>query len=139
MSKAATIRAVPREPSDLTDRAYWAGSIKMALSKFFILHALHDGPAHGYDIARTVERTTSGCCSPSEGGLYPALREFEEGGYVTSKLEVVSGRQRKVYTLTDKGRRAFKVGVGAWMEITDVLVDSKRVVSARRSGKPGTC
>jgi PadR family transcriptional regulator PadR len=139
MSKAATIRAIPRPPADLTDRAYWAGSIKMALSKFFILRALHDGPAHGYDIAKAVERTTSGCCSPSEGALYPALREFEEGGYVTSESEVVSGRQRKVYTLTDKGRDAFQVGVGAWMEVTDALAETKRITSPKRAGRTREC
>lgn len=134
MSKTAAIRAVPRPSADLTDRAYWAGSIKMALSKFFILRTLHDGPAHGYDIARAVERTTSGCCSPSEGALYPALREFEEGGYVTSQLDVVSGRQRKVYTLTEKGRQAFQVGVSAWMDVTDALVATQRMTpKANRS------
>lgn len=139
MNKATTIRAIPREPADLTDRAYWAGSIKMALSKFFILRALHDGPAHGYDIARAVERTTSGCCSPSEGALYPALREFEEGGYVTSEVEVVSGRQRKVYTLTEKGRAAFRVGVDTWMEVTGALAETQRIASPKTRGNPCHC
>lgn len=111
---------------DLTTRAYWNGTIKMSLSKFFILNVLHQRPMHGYDIARTVERTTNGCCSPTEGTIYPALREFEEGGYVTSEAEVVSGRERKVYTLTDKGRKAFAVAVEAWMEVTQVLLDSSR-------------
>ena len=132
MSKAPALRSVPRAPVDLTDRAYWAGTIKMALSKFFVLRVLHDGPSHGYDIARSVERATCGCCSPSEGGLYPVLREFEQGGYVTSETEVVSGRERKVYTLTDKGREAFSVGVAAWMDVTEALVETKRV-SAKRS------
>lgn len=139
MNKTATLGAVPREPADFTDRAYWAGTIKMALSKFFILRALHDGPTHGYDIARAVERTTSGCCSPSEGALYPALREFEEGGYVTSELEVVSGRQRKVYTLTEKGREAFRVGVDAWMEVSDALAETKRVAASRSTRKACAC
>jgi len=117
---------------DLTDRAYWSGTIKMALSKFFVLRVLHDGPSHGYDIARAVERTTSGCCSPTEGGLYPVLREFEQGGYVTWEAEIVSGRERKVYTLTDKGRDAFRVGVEAWMEVTEALVETKRIASKRK-------
>jgi PadR family transcriptional regulator PadR len=133
MAKSSSVQAVPRPPVDLTDRAYWAGTIKMALSKFFVLRVLHDGPSHGYDIARAVERTTSGCCSPSEGGLYPVLREFEQGGYVTSEPEIVSGRERKVYTLTDKGREAFGVGVEAWMDVTEALVETKRV-AAKRSG-----
>lgn len=131
MAKSSVLRAVSRPPVDLIDRAYWAGTIKMALSKFFVLRVLHDGPSHGYDIARSVERATSGCCSPSEGGLYPVLREFEQGGYVTAQTEVVSGRERRVYTLTDKGREAFRVGVDAWMEVTEALVETRRVAPKR--------
>ncbi len=107
----------------------------MALSRFFVLQVLHDGPTHGYDIARAVERTTNGCCSPSEGALYPTLREFEQGGYVTSEAEVVSGRERKVYTLTDKGREAFKVGLGAWMDATKALTETGLAAEARRKSQ----
>ncbi|HYH38427.1 MAG TPA: PadR family transcriptional regulator [Azospirillum sp.] len=128
-------RSVSKPAPDLTSRAYWNGTIKMSLSKFFILSVLHQRPMHGYDIARAVERTTNGCCSPTEGTIYPALREFEEGGYVTSEAEVVSGRERKVYTLTDKGREAFKVAVEAWMEVTHALLDSERVAAR----DPGGC
>ena len=131
MSRQPGLRAIPRPPQDFTDRAYWAGTIKMALSRFFVLQVLHDGPAHGYDIARAVERTTNGCCSPSEGALYPTLREFEQGGYVTSATEVVSGRERRVYTLTDKGRDAFRVGLGAWMDATARLAETGRAARAR--------
>lgn len=132
------LRAVTRPSSDFTDRAYWAGTIKMALSRFFVLQVLHDGPAHGYDIARAVERTTKGCCSPSEGALYPTLREFEQGGYLTSEVEVVSGRERKVYTLTEKGREAFRVGLGAWMDATTALTETGRAAAAR-DDKGGKC
>ena len=123
-------RAVPKPGPDFTSRAYWNGTIKMSLSKFFILFVLHQRPMHGYDIAGAVERTTHGCCSPTEGTIYPALREFEEGGYVTAETSIVSGRERKVYTLTDKGRQAFKVAVEAWMDVTRCLVDSERMVGA---------
>ena len=122
----------PRPGPDYTCQDYWTGTIKMSLSKFFILRVLHDSPMHGYEIARAVERTTNGCCSPKEGTIYPVLREFEEGGYVTCVSELVGGRQRKTYTLTDKGREAFRVGVAAWMEITDALNESKDVADGRR-------
>ena len=135
MAKAATLHTVPRPPVDLTDRAYWSGTIKMALSKFFVLRVLHDGPSHGYDISRAVERVTSGCCSPTEGGLYPVLREFEQGGYVTAGAEIVSGRERKVYTLTDKGRDAFRVGLEAWMDATGVLLETGREAKARKAAR----
>lgn len=135
MSKDVSLSPVGRATPNLTDRAYWAGTIKMALSRFFVLQVLHDGPAHGYDIARAVERTTKGCCSPSEGALYPTLREFEQGGYVTSAAEIVSGRERKVYTLTGKGRDAFRVGLEAWMDATAALTETGRAAAARDRGQ----
>lgn len=113
---------------DFLSRAYWNGTIKMSLSKFFILCVLHQRPMHGYDVARAVEATTNGCCSPTEGTIYPVLREFEDGGYVTSVSEVVSGRERRVYTLTDKGRAAFKVAVEAWMDVTRCLLDAGKMI-----------
>ncbi len=114
---------------DYLSRAYWNGTIKMSLSKFFILCVLHHRPMHGYDLSREVEKTTNGCCTPTEGTIYPVLREFEAGGYLTSDLQIVSGRERKVYALTEKGRAAFKVAVEAWMEITSCLEASKRLVT----------
>jgi PadR family transcriptional regulator, regulatory protein PadR len=84
---------------------------------------------HGYEITRAVERTTNGCCSPTEGTIYPVLREFEQGGYVTAHTEIVQGRQRKVYAITDRGRVAFQVAVEAWMEITQCLVRNECVTS----------
>lgn len=140
-ARTAGIRPVAKQAPDYTSRAYWNGTIKMSLSKFFILSVLHQQPMHGYDIATAVEKTTKGCCSPTEGTIYPALREFEEGGYVTSASEIVQGRERKVYTLTARGREAFKVAVESWMEITQCLTDSPNVVAraARKSAKGKCC
>lgn len=91
------------------------------MSKFFILCVLCDRPLHGYDIAKEVERRTSGCCAPKEGTIYPVLKQFAEGGYVTFETEIVSGRERKIYTITAKGLAAFKVGLREWMKITRSL------------------
>lgn len=109
---------------DYTAREYWNGIIKMCLSRFFILRVLCTRPMHGYEIARTVARITKGCCTPTEGTIYPVLREFEEGGYVTSTIEVVGGRERKVYTLTPKGWESFRVAVESWKEVTDYVLEA---------------
>ncbi|MDH7478575.1 MAG: PadR family transcriptional regulator [Syntrophomonadaceae bacterium] len=111
---------------DYTSRDYWNGIIKMSLSKFFILRVLSTQPMHGYDIARTVKNVTRGCCSPTEGAIYPMLKEFEAGGYVTARRETVNGRERKVYTLTPRGRRAFLVAVEAWDEVTHYILEAVR-------------
>lgn len=120
----------PDKPAvDYTNRSYWNGIIKMSLSKFFILSVLHKRPMYGYEIAREVDTSTSGCCSPTEGTIYPVLREFEEGGYVTVREEIVRGRNRKVYALTSRGKQAFSVAVEAWMEVADLVRASRKNVA----------
>ncbi|MBD3756132.1 MAG: PadR family transcriptional regulator [Gammaproteobacteria bacterium] len=107
----------------------------MSLSKFFVLSVLHQKPMHGYEIVQAVEKTTNGCCSPTEGTVYPMLNEFEGGGYLSSHSEVVHGRERRVYALTDKGRMAFQTAVSAWLEATDCIVAGKAAADARAQSK----
>lgn len=124
---------VGRTPRDRTDWTCRNGISKTSLSRVFILRVLHQRPMHGYELARAVERTIRGCCAPTEGTICPVLREFEEGGYVTARSETVQGRERTGHALTVRGRDAFRVAVGAWMEVTHCLVDTGRVAGARRA------
>jgi DNA-binding PadR family transcriptional regulator len=125
-----SVRSVSRQTPDYGDAAYWHGTIKMSLSKFFVLCVLHQKPMHGYEVVQAVERTTKGCCSPTEGTVYPMLNEFEAGGYLSSHADIVQGRERKVYTLTHKGREAFQTAVDAWLEATDCIIASKAAADA---------
>ncbi len=115
----------------------------MSLSKFFVLCVLHRKPMHGYEVVQAVEKTTNGCCSPSEGTVYPVLNEFEAGGYLISRPEIVQGRKRKVYALTDKGRDAFLIATEAWMEVTQHIVASRDMATEPDFQSPsldgGTC
>ncbi|ODT14345.1 MAG: PadR family transcriptional regulator [Kaistia sp. SCN 65-12] len=104
----------------------------MSLSKFFVLSVLHQKPMHGYEVVQTVATMTRGCCSPTEGTVYPMLNEFEAGGYLSSRFEHVQGRERKIYALTDAGRAAFQTAVGAWLEATDCIIASKAAAEARQ-------
>ncbi|GHE88280.1 hypothetical protein GCM10011501_17110 [Thalassotalea profundi] len=110
-------RAVKRLTPDYESTEYWNGIIKMSLSKFFVLCVLQRDELHGYEIAKQVETCTKGSCSPTQGAIYPVLKEFEQGGYLTSRTELVNGRQRKLYAVTDKGRRAFRQAASAWQEV----------------------
>lgn len=124
-SSTKSARSDNRRVPDYSEPSYWRGIIKMSLSKFFVLSVLHHKPMHGYEVVQAVEKSTNGCCSPTEGTVYPVLNEFEAGGYLSSAAQVVQGRSRKVYELTDKGREAFQVAVGAWLEATDCVVASQ--------------
>lgn len=120
--------AKTKQVPDLLSPDYWNNTIKMSLSKFFMLCVLHQRPMHGYDVSKEVEVTTNGCCKPTEGTIYPVLKQFEGGGYVTCTSEIVSGRERKVYSITDKGRKAFQVALKEWMSMTQCLTQCEIMV-----------
>lgn len=113
-----------KQKVDYTNQDYWNGLIRMSMSKFFVLCVLANKPMHGYEINKAVERTTNGCCAPTPGALYPVLREFEEGGYVTFREETVSGRARKIYTITEKGKKAFDVAAKTWLNMSACITAS---------------
>ena len=124
------------------DKSYWNGLIKMSLSRLFILKVLNEESLHGYEITRRISKMTRGCCAPSEGALYPVLREFEASGYLTCQTQVTEGgRPKKTYSITDKGRRAYIVGIEAWQETAAVLVQSHREIKniLRRKQNEKTC
>lgn len=120
-----------KETADYTTQAYWNGIIKMSLSKFFILRVLCEKPMHGYEIAQTVANVTQGCCSPTEGTIYPVLRDFYSRGCVEVNKEKVKGRERKIYTLTKKGRQTFEVALGAWKEATKYVLQAQSVAKKK--------
>ncbi len=51
-----------------------------------------------------------------------ALKELQEGGYVACEVEPVSGRQRKVCSLTARGEQAYVAAAKAWMNFLPHLV-----------------
>ncbi len=71
-----------------------------------LLAALRSGPAHGYAIAQKLRLLSKGTFDLPEGTIYPALHRLERDGLVASREVEVSGRRRRVYRLTARGRRA---------------------------------
>ena len=110
--------------ADYTSKNYWENLVKMSLSRYFVMYSLSQKPMHGYDISKWIGEATKDCCRPTEGSLYPMLKEFEEGGYVTSETISVSGRERKVYTITEKGLEAFGVAKEVWGHTVELLKES---------------
>ena len=117
--------------SDYLDKSYWNGMIKMSLSRLFILRVLYEEKLHGYEITKRISEITNGCCAPSEGSLYPALNNFEKEGYLSSEKMKVNGRERKVYKLTEKGLKAYKVGIEAWEETANALLKAREELKTK--------
>jgi DNA-binding PadR family transcriptional regulator len=71
---------------------------------YFVLAALLDGPLHGYGIIKKAEAQSSGRVRLTAGTLYGALDRLDDQGLVTSAgEELVAGRTRRYYRLTDAG------------------------------------
>lgn len=72
-------------------------------SRFYILTILYEGATHGYDILQKFEKRVGKAISP--GLVYPFLQQLEERGLLAFTIESVGEKERKVYQLTDTGRR----------------------------------
>lgn len=70
-----------------------------------ILTALAAGPQHGYGIMTDVERISEGRVTVRAGTLYAALDRLTRDRLVAAdREEVVEGRLRRYYVITDEGR-----------------------------------
>ncbi len=75
---------------------------------FLILLSLAPGPQHGYAILKEIESLSEGRVVFSTGTLYGALKRLLESDWIErydNPDAVESGRPRKEYRLTDRGRR----------------------------------
>ena len=79
-----------------------------------VLAALEAGSAHGYAIIEEIKRRSDGAFDLPEGTIYPALHRLEEMGLLTSTWSTATGRRRRVYSLTKRGRRALAERRSRW-------------------------
>lgn len=77
-----------------------------------ILTALAREPLHGYGIVTEVSQLSEGRVGLRPGTLYGALDRLREDGLVASdREEVVDGRLRRYYRLTDEGAATLREAV----------------------------
>ena len=72
-------------------------------------------PLHGYEIIRQLEARSQGFFQFKEGLIYPALHRMQKEGLLKSRwLGEPGTRRRKVYTVTERGRRQLKAELRQW-------------------------
>jgi PadR family transcriptional regulator, regulatory protein PadR len=79
-------------------------------------------PAHGYAIAETLRARSGGAFDLTEGTLYPALHRLERAGLLSSQWSEVSGRRRRVYQLTAKGKRSLAKRQSEWRDFSRAVL-----------------
>ncbi len=77
--------------------------------KYAILGLLNYSDMHGYRIKEHIEKNFGHMWSINFGQIYPSLRQLQEEGLV-NMLEIApsenGGPQKKLYSITPKGRKA---------------------------------
>src|SRR4051794_40558075 len=75
----------------------------------------------------------------SPGTVYPVLHELEQAGYLKSRAEVVSGKQRKYYEATAEGRKALEAAKEKLRELAGEVLErpepSRRSSARTRTGR----
>jgi DNA-binding PadR family transcriptional regulator len=76
-----------------------------ASSTPIVLAILAEGDSYGYAILKRVEELSGGRMEWTDGMLYPVLHRLERLGHLEARWEVAeSGRRRKYYRITSRGR-----------------------------------
>jgi DNA-binding PadR family transcriptional regulator len=86
-----------------------------------LLAILEEGPAHGYAIIESLRDRSGGVFDLPEGTIYPALHRLELAGALASRLDIVGGRQRRVYRLSARGRSALRDRRARWTEFSSAV------------------
>ena len=87
------------------------GVIPLTEATFCILLSLAVGPRHGYAVMQDVRTLSDGRVVLSTGTLYSALKRLLEAEWIDRLSDdgapEATGRNQKVYQLTQTGRRIF--------------------------------
>ena len=99
------------------NRELLKGSIRL-----LILRLLRTRTMYGYELIQEVHRLSSQAFEFNEGTLYPALHQLERKGYLRSEWRIAeTGRKRKYYSLTSKGRQQAEREQEGWKHFTGAI------------------
>lgn len=87
-----------------------------------VLAALEEGPTHGYAIIEAIKARSGQAFDLPEGTVYPALHRLEKSGLLASAWVMPeSGRKRRVYELTARGRASLAERRTVWRRFAEAI------------------
>lgn len=80
-----------------------------------VLSLLSDGEKYGYEMVQELARRSNNAFELREGTLYPLLHALEKSGDVRAVSRTApSGRSRRYYALTERGRGRLAEKAAQW-------------------------
>lgn len=86
-----------------------------------LLAVLADGDTHGYAVIEALRERSEGLLDLPTGTIYPALHRLQRTGLIRSRWDDGAGRRRRVYTLTEAGRKALRDERADWTEFSTAV------------------
>jgi PadR family transcriptional regulator PadR len=94
-----------------------------------VLAILAEGDSYGYAIIKRVSELSGGELQWTDGMLYPVLHRLERLGYIKGKWGTSeTGRKRKYYQLTSRGRAQLADQRQQWQTVDTALRNIWRAV-----------
>jgi DNA-binding PadR family transcriptional regulator len=97
------------------------GDIVKGHLDLLLLAVLAQGPGHGYALIERLRARSDGAFDLPEGTIYPALHRLERAGLLSSGWSDATGRRRRVYTLTPRGRTALAERRDEWRRFSGAV------------------
>src|SRR3954466_10039231 len=98
--------------------AMLAKDMMAAAAKPLLLSILAEGESYGYEIIQKVRELSGGEIEWSDGTLYPVLHRLEREDLIDSEWkEAETGRERKYYFLSSKGRKVLTAERQQWLNV----------------------
>ena len=88
-----------------------------------VLKLLEEGPKYGYQLVEELASQSRGVLDMGQSTLYPLLYNLESQRLVKpSWQEAPSGRRRKYYSLTAKGKKRLAKDAAQWRAVTGAML-----------------
>jgi PadR family transcriptional regulator len=105
------------EPRTMADHDLYSGLIRL-----HVLYHASEGPLFGFGMIQELRRHGY---RVGPGTLYPALHRMEQKGYLRSRRQVVSGKIRRVYDITPRGRTELRQATEKVRELYQEMVEGE--------------
>ena len=87
-----------------------------------VLQLLSARPMYGYELVEALAKRTDGVLAMGQSTLYPMLYNLEAKGLIEAEWrDADSGRERKYYALTGKGRTRLASELEQWNSLAVAL------------------
>lgn len=86
-----------------------------------VLKCLAPGEMYGYELVEALDTQSSGVLAMGQSTLYPMLYNLEAKGLIKARLDDKSGRRRKYYRLTAKGKKRLAHDTKQWQAVLGAM------------------